>query len=208
MKSVFNHKYQHNDLDAKLVLALERISHVFRVLLWEQTKKYNLSPIQNQILVYIFHQPEVDRNITTLAQKLNLTKPTISDAVQSLEKKKLISKNRDKEDYRYQYLKLTNKGIELAKKIESWADKFKSKILDISESKKIDMYDILLNLLLAFEKDGILSKHRICLSCRHLKQSPGKNKTLYFCQLLNKPLAHSEMRIDCPEHEVIIRQVV
>ena len=122
MKSIFNQKYQHDDLDAKLVLALERLSHVFRLLLWEQTKKYNLSPLQTQVLVYIFHQNKDDRNITSLSQKLNVTKATLSDAVKSLESKKLISKKLDKEDYRYQFLQLTKKGEELVKKIEGWSD--------------------------------------------------------------------------------------
>jgi DNA-binding MarR family transcriptional regulator len=203
VKSILNHKYQHDDLDSKLVLALERISHVFRLLLWEQTKKYNLSPIQTQSLIHIFRQSEDERNITTLALKLNVTKATVSDAVKSLETKKLISKKADREDYRRQYLLLTKKGEELAKKIEGWVDKFKSKISEISESKKIDMYDTLLNLLLSFEEEGILSKHKICFSCRHLEQRKRNNKTIYFCHLLNKPLTDSEIRIDCPEHEGI-----
>ena len=201
MKSIFNQKYQHDDLDAKLVLALERLSHVFRLLLWEQTKKYNLSPLQTQVLVYIFHQHEDERNITSLSQKLNVTKATLSDAVKSLEGKKLISKKADKEDYRYQFLQLTKKGEDLVKKIEGWSDIVKKKITEISESKKIDMYDTLLNLLISFEQDGLLSKHKICFTCRYLKQTTKNNKTLYFCHLLNKPLAQSEIRIDCPEHE-------
>lgn len=203
MKSIFNQKYQHDDLDAKLVLALERLSHVFRLLLWEQTKKYNLSPLQTQVLVYIFHQHEDERNITSLSQKLNVTKATLSDAVKSLEGKKLISKKADKEDYRYQFLQLTKKGEDLVKKIEGWSDIVKKKITEISESKKIDMYDTLLNLLISFEQDGILSKHKICFTCRHLKQTKKNNKVLYFCHLLNKPLSHSEIRIDCPEHEAV-----
>jgi len=201
VKSIFNQKYQHDDLDAKLVLALERLSHVFRLLLWEQTKKYNLSPLQTQVLVYIFHQHEDERNITSLSQKLNVTKATLSDAVKSLEGKKLISKKADKEDYRYQFLQLTKKGEDLVKKIEGWSDIVKKKITEISESKKIDMYDTLLNLLISFEQDGLLSKHKICFTCRYLKQTTKNNKTLYFCHLLNKPLAQSEIRIDCPEHE-------
>lgn len=203
MKSIFNQKYQHDDLDGKLVLALERISHVFRLLLWEQTKSFNLSPIQIQILIYIFHQPKDDRNVTSVAKKLNVTKATVSDAIKSLEKKKLILKKTDKEDFRFQYLLPTKKGEDLVKIIEGWVDKLKNKIAEISESKKIDMYNILLNLLLSFEKDGILNKHRICFSCRHLKQTKSGSKRNYFCYLLKKQLTNKEIRIDCPEHEAL-----
>lgn len=203
MKSIFNHKYQHTDLDAKLVLAFERISHVFRILLWEQTKKYNLSPIQTQILIYIFHQPEFDRNITTLAQRLNITKPTVSDAVKSLEKKKLIFRSADKKDSRFFYLNLTSKGLELVKKIEGWGDKIKNNFKFISESDKSHLYENLLRLLIGFEENGIINRNRICFTCRHFDVKKKNRNTLYFCQLLNLPLKTRELRVDCPEHELL-----
>ncbi len=203
MNSIFNHKYQHTDLEAKLVLAFERISHVFRVLLWEQTKKYKLSPIQTQILIYIFHQPEFDRNITTLAQRLNITKPTVSDAVKSLEKKKLILRKTDKKDSRSFYLTLTQKGKGLVKKIESWGDKIKNNLKCIPDSDKSDLYENLLKLLISFEKDGIIHKNKICFTCRHFEAKRKNKNTIYFCQLLNIPLKTRELRVDCPEHELL-----
>ncbi|WP_337867113.1 MarR family transcriptional regulator [Ignavibacterium sp.] len=203
MKSIFNQKYQHRDLDAKLVLALERISHVFRILLWEQTKKYNLSPIQTQILIYIYHQPEFDRNITTLAQRLNITKPTVSDAVKSLEKKKLVFRIADKEDSRFFYLNLTSKGLELVKKIEGWGDRIKNNFKFISESDKSHLYENLLKLLISFEENGIINRNRICFTCRYFDVKKKNKNTLYFCQLLNLPLKTIELRVDCPEHELL-----
>jgi DNA-binding MarR family transcriptional regulator len=202
VKSIFNQKYQHSDLDSKLVLALERISHVFRVLLWEQTRKYNLSPIQTQILIYIFHQPEFDRNITTLAQRLNITKATVSDAVKSLQKKKLITKVTDKEDNRYFYLALTQKGKEVVRRVESWGDKVKRNFENFSEEDKIHLYGNLLKLLIGFEDSGIINKNRICFTCRHFEVKRKKNNELYYCQLLNLPLKIKELRVDCPEHEI------
>lgn len=201
MKSIFNHKYQHTDLDAKLVLALERISHIFRVLLWEQTKQYNLSPIQTQILIYVYHQPDADRNVTTLAQRLNITKATVSDAVKSLVQKKLLKKISDNEDARYFYLVLTPKGIELVKKIESWGEKFRRNFKDIPAEKKINLYEILLNILISFEEEGIINRNRICFTCRYFQKQKKNKKEIYYCQLLNLPLKTSEIRVDCPEHE-------
>lgn len=204
MKSIFNHKYQHSDLDAKLVLALERISHIFRVLLWEQTKQYNLSPIQTQILIYVYHQPETDRNITTLAQRLNITKATVSDAVKSLVQKKLVKKLSDKEDARFFYLELTSKGKELVKKIESWGEKFRRNFNDIPIDKKINLYETLLQILISFEEEGIINRNRICITCRHFQIQKKNRKETYFCQLLNLPLRTEELRVDCPEHELAV----
>lgn len=204
MKSIFNHKYQHSDLDAKLVLALERISHIFRVLLWEQTRQYNLSPIQTQILIYVYHQPDTDRNITNLAQRLNLTKATVSDAVKSLVQKKLVKKLSDKDDARFFYLELTSKGKELVKKIESWGEKFRRNFNDIPIDKKINLYETLLQILISFEEEGIINRNRICITCRHFQIQKKNRKETYFCQLLNLPLQTEELRVDCPEHELAV----
>lgn len=202
MKSIFNHKYQHNDLDAKLVLALERISQVLRVLLWEQTKQYNLSPIQTQILIYIYRQPEVDRNITTLAQRLNVTKATISDAVKSLVQKKLVKKQTDDEDARYFYLALTVKGSELVKKIESWGEQFRKNFTNISKENKTILFETLLRILINFEEEGIINRNRICFTCKHFQHKKKNNKELYFCEYLKLQLKSDELRVDCPEHEL------
>ncbi|MEP0860621.1 MAG: winged helix-turn-helix transcriptional regulator [Ignavibacterium sp.] len=204
MKSIFNHKYQHTDLDAKLVLALERISHVFRVLLWEQTKQYNLSPIQTQILIYIYHQPETDRNITTLALRLNITKATVSDAVKSLVQKKLLKKFSDKEDARFFYLELTTKGKDLVKKIESWGEKFRINFKDIPTEKKTILFETLLQILFSFEEKGIINRNRICITCKHFLIQKTNRKETYFCHLLNLPLNTEELRVDCPEHELAV----
>lgn len=201
MKSIFNHKNQHSDLNAKLVLALERISHVFRLLLWEQTKKYNLSPIQTQILIYTYYQPVADRNITTLSHRLNVTKATTSDAVKSLEKKKLIVKEIDEEDNRYFFLSLSVKGKGLVKKIEGWTEKFKIKFELLQQNDKVNLYETLLKLLVSFEEDGILSKGRICLTCKHFNAQKKQGSSLYFCQLLNQPLKIDALRLDCLEYQ-------
>ncbi len=202
MKSVFNLKYQHTDLDAKLVLALERISHIFRLLLWEQTKEYNLSPIQTQILIYIFHQPDSDKNITTLAQKLNVTKATISDAVKSLTQKKLVKKQNDNQDGRYFYLTLTNNGLQLVRKIESWGERFKKHFREFPANDKAVLFEMLLRILINFEEEGVINRNRICFTCKHFKQQKKDKKNLYFCELLNLNLKINDIRVDCPEHQL------
>lgn len=202
MKSIFNHKYQHSDLDSKLVLAFERISQVFRILLWEQTKKHNLSPIQTQILIYLNHQPESERNVSTLAQRLNITKATVSDAVKSLVEKKLVLKKVDNQDARFYGLDLTEKGHELVKKIEIWGHQVKENFNGLSERDKEELFEVLLKLLIRFEDKGIINRNRICFSCKHFKRSKKNKKELYFCQLLNKPLQTEELRVDCLEHQL------
>ena len=47
-------------VNQKITQALERISKAFRVLLWKESKKHGISPIQIQILVFcLSHKPEM-----------------------------------------------------------------------------------------------------------------------------------------------------
>ena len=80
------------DLNQKIVNSLERISQAFRVLLWNESKEYGLSPIQIQILIFLFtHSPE-KRKISYLAREFDMTKATISDSVKVLFQKSLVTK--------------------------------------------------------------------------------------------------------------------
>ena len=51
MDSAFDVNQQLESSDHKIVVALERIAEAFRVLLWQETKKTGLSPIQLQLLI-------------------------------------------------------------------------------------------------------------------------------------------------------------
>ena len=90
--SVFNLTEQNFNLESKIVAGLERLSQVFRILLWEKAKENNLSPIQIQILNFVQHHSIEKNTVSYLAQEFNITKSTISDAVKVLEQKNLIKK--------------------------------------------------------------------------------------------------------------------
>ena len=56
--SVFNLEEQNTNLDSKIVAGLERLSQVFRILLWEKAKEHSLSPIQIQLMIFIQHHSQ------------------------------------------------------------------------------------------------------------------------------------------------------
>ena len=91
-KSAFDTESQQQNLTSKVVVGLERISEVFKTLLWDQSKATGLSPIQIQIIVFVaYHKPELCK-VSYLAQEFNVTKPTVSDAVRVLLLKGFIEK--------------------------------------------------------------------------------------------------------------------
>src|SRR5690606_41608464 len=115
-KSIFNTEFQQNDLTSKIVVGLERISEVFKSLLWEQAKALGLSPIQIQIMIFIAYHKDELCNVSHLAKEFSITKATISDAVRVLEVKQLINKKYGTSDGRRYTIPLSEEGLKLVER--------------------------------------------------------------------------------------------
>ena len=197
MKSPFDLKDQ--KIESKIVVALERVSEAFRVLLWNESKENSLSPIQIQILIFLqFHSLEKCK-VSYLANEFNMTKATISDSVKVLLAKKLVSKETDPSDTRSYTLLLTDEGKKIAKKTSLFASSIEQPIDKLSQEQKTIMLNGLLKLIYDLNRSGIITIQRMCFSCSHYKAENGS----HYCNLLKSPLTESELRVDCPEYQRI-----
>ena len=115
-KSPFNLDQQNASTDSRIIAAMERISQAFRVLLWNESKEFSLSPIQVQVLIFLLHHSEEKRKVSYLADEFNMTKATISDTIKALDQKGLIKKVAEQLDTRSYVIHLTKKGIDIAGK--------------------------------------------------------------------------------------------
>jgi len=197
MQSSFDPKRQENDVSSKIVVGLERISEVFKTLLWEKAKLVGLSPIQIQLLIFIaFHKNELC-NVSHLAKEFNLTKPTISDAVKVLDKKGMVSKDFSSSDSRSYTLQLTELGKKLVGETHDFAQPLKKQIDQFSDSQLEDLFQTMSELIYKLNSHGILSVQRTCFGCKFHQ----KNGTTDYCNLLHKNLKKTEIRLDCLEFE-------
>lgn len=198
-KSAFDVDYQNKNIDSRIIAALERIAQAFRVLLWNESKEYSLSPIQLQILIFLLHHSEEKRKVSYLADEFNMTKATISDSVKLLDQKKYISKSYEPHDTRSYVIHLTAKGKEMAKQTSFFADEILAPITRLHSDDKENMLLSLMSVIQHLNKSGVITIQRMCKTCAHY--SPARRAQPHFCKLLNQDLAESELRIDCPEHE-------
>ena len=196
-KSAFNPDWQNNSLPDKIVVGLERIAAAFRALLWEHAKVIGLSPIQIQILIFVAFHNEPLCNVSHLAKEFNVTKPTISDAIKTLEKKGYIEKRSSATDGRAYSIFLTNDGQRTVKNIKHFADPVSSIVATLSEKEQTQVYASLSKLIYALNQEGILSVQRTCYSCTFYE----KKKKVHYCHLLKTELSDKDIRIDCPEHK-------
>ena len=108
-KSTFDLEYQNSSIESKIVASLERVSQAFRVLLWNESKEFSVSPIQVQVLIFLLHHSDEKRKVSYLADEFNMTKATISETIKTLEQKQLIKKEYEPQDTRSYIIHLTDR---------------------------------------------------------------------------------------------------
>jgi len=196
-ESTFNPAQQEKDISSKIIAGMERVSEVFKILLWEKAKLVGLSPIQIQILIFIaFHKQHL-RNVSHLAKEFNVTKPTISDAIKVLDKKKLIIKDYSSSDSRSYSIILSKLGNNIVSQTYDFSNPLKKQIDLFTKSELQSLFGTLSQLIYKLNRNGILNVQRTCFGCKFYK----KNSDIDYCNLLRKELLNKEIRLDCPEFE-------
>ncbi len=198
--SVFNLKNQDENVANKVIVGLQRISESFKVLLWEKAKELNLSPIQMQILIFIENHKAEYCNVSYLAKEFNVTKPTISDAVKTLDKKGLIVKNFSLKDTRSYTIQLSDTGKSTVRETEDFLNPLKDKLVDIDSNHLDNLFTTLSELIYQLNQKKILTVLRTCFACKYYS----KNNNKHHCSLLQKELLNSEIRLDCNEFESVL----
>jgi DNA-binding MarR family transcriptional regulator len=198
-KTVFDRTKQVTEVDSKIIVALERLSEAFRVLLWNETKQYGLSPIQVQLLIFIMTHPSQQCKVSYLALEFNMTKATISDAIKALEQKELLERETEANDNRSYIFCLTNEGKKITEKISLFANPLRQPLQEFTGEEKDNLLTGLLHLIYNLHQEKIIAVQRMCFTCRHYQAGREKNK--HYCRLLQMTLQKADLRIDCPEHE-------
>lgn len=198
MKSAFNPKEQAKSIDAKLIYGLEKVSQIYRTLLWQTQKNTGLSPLQSQIILFMFFHDERLVSISNFAIEFSVTKATVSDAVKTLIKKELLEKKQDPIDKRRQSLNLTSKGINLVDAIKNYTEPLELNLGGFSTRKKEQFFGLIQEFLTELNKNDVISPLRMCTTCRYYELREKKP----YCKLMEAALKESELRLDCAEHEV------
>lgn len=188
-----------NNLDDKVFRALEKVGQIWRNRLWKAVLDEDLSPVQGQILIFIYqHTPRRNR-IGEIAREFGLTTATISDAVAALDRKGLLSKVVDPQDKRAYQLQLTSEGYQVVRRLMGWADEIKAEIRAEGSLQKKKALSFLLTLIARLKKSGLVDAVRMCWFCQHFHPDyyPCSRRP-HYCDLLTRPIDILDIRLDCP----------
>ncbi len=195
---IFDLDQQQEDVAGKIVVGLERISEAFRVLLRQAGKTWGLSPIQIQILIFIKYHEEAYCGVSYLAKEFNVAKPTISDAVKSLEKKGLVKKSRDGADSRSFVIQLSSRGAKMVASLEDFAQPVTGVVRGLAEPEQERLFASISQIIYRLHLSGIISVQRTCYACKYFHTTDDGN----YCQLIQTKLEETDIRLDCPEFKV------
>lgn len=198
MSSAFDPTHQSNHVNSKIIVSLEKLSEVFRVLLWDSGKQYGLSPIQIQLLLFVRFHPEEDlRKVAYMAREFNMTKATISDSLKTLDQKGLVRKKTDVEDARSVTVSLTAKGEKIAAQVSGFAASLDSALERLAPKERESLLLTLMKLSRHLLEDEVLAVERMCFHCSNYKGNFNDN---HYCEAFKKKIAQKSLRVDCPAH--------
>ncbi len=177
---------------------IERISNLLRS---EERKKYvtiGLQPIHVQVLEYLATCNRFSDTPAAVAEYLGMTKGTISQSIQVLERKDYVQKTQDSEDGRVVHLSLSPAGEALLDELKP-VDVFAQAQLAMSTKAFTTIEDALNAMLSELQKANNAKSFGVCHSCVNFIQIDNH----YHCNLTQLPLSRFDAKKICREHVAV-----
>lgn len=90
---------------------------VFRIV-EEQAKKFDLDSLAHQLLIQIYGSPDMELQVSQIANRLDITPSFSSSLVRQLADKNLVARRRAKHDQRVTYVAITAEGRQIMDTID------------------------------------------------------------------------------------------
>lgn len=186
------------DLDHKVLAAVERLGRALRAARQEVATRHEVSLLGLSVVETLADGRQ--RRIGDLAAELDVSQPTVSDAVKVLDKRGLIRRDRDPADMRSSFVVLTDEGRRLAADATTELAPLLAAGAGTDRDRATTLR-VLLGEIARLQAAGVITVNRSCLTCRHYQ--PPASRSPARCLLLASDLADQDLRVDCPEHEPV-----
>jgi len=190
-------------LDRKLLAAVERLGRAIRVVRQHVATRHQLSLLQVHLLELLADRRP--RRVGELAAELDVSQPTVSEAVATLESKGLATRRRDRDDGRAIVVALSRAGTQLAATVAAELAPLLGGSPAAADAEQAAALRVVLGEIGRFQRAGIITINRSCLSCHHYR-APAAAADPAHCLLLDQPLTDADLRLDCPEHRPVPTQ--
>lgn len=188
-------------LERRLATALERVGEATRILLRVAGAAEGLSTTQAQLLLRLANTDPSADEPARLARHLDVTRPTITDALASLEQKGLVTRAAHAADGRRRVFSLTSKGQSVVARLADWDGTLVDAVDHLPEQSRGAALRAVLDVIASLVSAGVISVARTCTTCRFFQPDVRSGGAPHHCAALEMPLQDATLRVDCPEHE-------
>jgi len=188
------------ELDRKILAAAERLGRALRAARQQVATRHHVSLLQLQVLERL--RDGRSRRVGELAAELDVTQPTVSDAIATLCDKGLTTRERDPSDGRATTIALTGVGRTVADDAAVALAPLLDGGVAAGEADRATTLRVLLAEIARLQDAGLITVNRSCLSCHHFQPPAGPAPAR--CLLLDRPLPDRDLRVDCDDHQARI----
>ncbi|EIC29768.1 transcriptional regulator [Methylomicrobium album BG8] len=175
---------------------IERMSALIRSEERKKCTELGLQPVHFQVLDYLSRCNRFSDSPAALTNYLGMTRGTVSQTLQLLEKKGYIKKKTDSNDRRMVHLSLLEEGEAVLSEARS-TEFFRQASTFLNEDTT-DTEKVFSDTLVALQKAHKFQTFGLCKTCKYFtRQSDG-----FFCGLTQEKLSQKDSEKICQEHTV------
>ncbi len=183
-----------------ITTGLTKIAAALRSQAWEGGSTRKLTPTQGQILVLLAERATQPMRLNDVARELCLTAATASDAVMTLEEKKLVRKERSPDDQRALVITLTAAGRREAQQTAGWTEVVRAGVRSLTPDEQTVFLRGLTKVMYSLQEQGVISVARMCVGCTYFQPYVHVDAARpHHCGFVNKPMGDGQLRLECPD---------
>jgi DNA-binding MarR family transcriptional regulator len=187
---------------AQLASGLEKIGLAMKSRSWRREGRAGLGPLQRQILTLLRSKPGQHAQVSTIANELVVRLPTASEAVATLERKRLVRRRRTMSDGRIVTVELTARGLRACGPSGTTPDHLSTAIGLLPATEQTSLLKALVKVIRSLQEQGEISVARMCVSCRYFRPHQYEDfEKPHHCDYVNAPFGDASLRLDCLEYE-------
>ncbi|HEY6085462.1 MAG TPA: MarR family winged helix-turn-helix transcriptional regulator [Nitrospira sp.] len=186
----------------QLAAGLEKIGLALKSRSWRREGRAGLGPLQRQILALLRSKPGHTAQVSAIANELVVRLPTASEAVATLERKRLVRRRRTMSDGRMVTVELTSRGLRTSGPTGGMPDHLAAAIKVLPTGEQASLLKVLVKLIRTLQDRGEISVARMCVSCRYFRPFQYQDaERPHHCDYVNAPFGDPSLRLDCLEYE-------
>lgn len=187
-------------LGQRLATGFAKIAVALRHQAWQGGHPRDLTPTQGEALILLQQQPGA--TLAQVSEALGVRPSTASEAVSTLERKGLVTKERSAEDRRALRLFLTGPGEEEASAAALWPNFLARTIEGLPAEEARVLMRTLQRMILSLQNRGEIPVARMCSGCRFFRPNVhrGTNRP-HHCAFVDAPFGEADLRFDCTDFE-------